>query len=193
MISDAKLEANRRNAAKSTGPKTPEGKAASKMNALRHGLLSECVLVPDDDANLMLSFSEGMLNQLNPVGELEVLLVDRVIAAAWRLRRTGQIEVDVLNHILTTKLAQPLVAWRSDATAGVAFLHDAQGANSLSKLTRYESALERSFYRALHELQRVQARRAGEPVPAPVALDVTVDGGFVSQNRPAPTELPDLL
>ena len=49
MTSDKKAEANRRNALKSTGPKTPEGKAAVRLNALRHGLRSEEILLPGED------------------------------------------------------------------------------------------------------------------------------------------------
>jgi hypothetical protein len=53
-----------------------------------------------------------------------------------------------------------------------------------SKLTRYESSIERGIYKALHELERIQAKRNGEKVPLPIALDIDVSGekenGFVS-------------
>jgi len=191
MISDAKIEANRRNAAKSTGPKTPEGKAVSKMNALRHGLLSETVLLPDEDADRLEAFREGILQQLKPMGELEELLAHRVVATAWRLQRVARIEVDLLERSRNDVWPpDPLARYGYERDLGYAFLNDAQGPECFGKLSRYEAALERALYKALHELQRLQAVRAGEP--APVAVDVTVDGGFVSQNRRVPTELPDL-
>lgn len=184
MISDTKLEASRRNATKSTGPKTLEGKEASKMNALRHGLLSERVLLPSEDAEALETFREGMLRRLQPEGELECLLADRVVASAWRLRRAAQIEVDILDRSMNdiTALPELLSQSRIRLDVGFAFLNDARGPGCISKLSRYESAIERTMYRALHELQRLQAARAGTNVPTPVAVDVTLDGGFVSQN-----------
>ena len=194
MTSDAKIEANRRNAAKSTGPRTPEGRAVSKMNALRHGLLSEAALLPDEDEDQFDAFRAGMLQQLRPAGELEELLADRVVATAWRLRRAAQIEVQLLERNQHDVPRADLMArYGHHEDVGYAFLNDARGPECLGKLSRYESALERGFYRALHELQRLQSVRAGEPVPAPVAVDVTVNGGFVPQNRPAPVEVPDWL
>ena len=59
---------------------------------------------------------------------------------------------------------------------GVAFKEDAKYAGAISKLSRYEAAIERSLYRALHELQRVQAARQDGQQPASIAVDVTVDG-----------------
>ncbi len=59
---------------------------------------------------------------------------------------------------------------------GVAFRQDAKNAGAISKLSRYEAAIERSLYRALHELQRVQAARQDGQPPASIAVDVTVDG-----------------
>ena len=59
------------------------------------------------------------------------------------------------------------------ATLGQTFVRDADGANAFSKLSRYETAIERGLYRALHELQRLQAaRRADGAVPSPAAIDV---------------------
>jgi hypothetical protein len=67
---------------------------------------------------------------------------------------------------------------RQDAksrTLGFAFVHDADGANAFSKLSRYETAIERSLYKALHELQRLQAGRNTEGnVPPPAIVDVEV-------------------
>ena len=69
------------------------------------------------------------------------------------------------------------------ATLGRTFIRDADGANAFSKLSRYETAIERSLYKALHELQRLQAaRRADGNVPPPAAIDVDVSG--VSGDEP---------
>ena len=63
------------------------------------------------------------------------------------------------------------------ATLGRTFIRDADGANAFSKLSRYETAIERSLYKALHELQRLQAARtAAGGVPPPLAVDVDVSG-----------------
>jgi hypothetical protein len=61
-----------------------------------------------------------------------------------------------------------------EATLGEAFITDATKGDSLTKLSRYETALDRSLYRALHELQRLQAARAGQLVPVPTVADVNV-------------------
>jgi hypothetical protein len=63
------------------------------------------------------------------------------------------------------------------ATLGGTFTRDADKANAFSKLSRYEAGIERSLYKALHELQRLQAtRRAESNVPLPVAVGVDVSG-----------------
>ena len=63
------------------------------------------------------------------------------------------------------------------ATLGRTFIRDADTANAFSKLSRYETAIEGRFYKAYHELQRLQAaRRAEGNVPPPVAIDVDVSG-----------------
>ena len=87
MTSDKKAEANRRNSLKSTGPRSPEGKAAVRLNALKHGLLSEEVLLPGEDDAALRELTESLRAQLQPVGELETLLVDRITSLLWRLRR----------------------------------------------------------------------------------------------------------
>jgi hypothetical protein len=217
MTSDRKAEANRRNALKSTGPTTPEGKAAVRLNALKHGLLSREVLLPGEDEEALRELSERLRVELQPVGELEDLLVDRIIAAYWRLRRLGRVEAGIFAWELYQELAEraereardyesssldALVAaadteitdekkhqealsrarrMRSEqeaetVTLGRTFARDADRANAFSKLSRYETAIERGLYRALHELERRQATRLGGSVPAPVAIDVDVSG-----------------
>lgn len=60
-------------------------------------------------------------------------------------------------------------------TLGLAFVNDSEKANAFSKLSRYEAGIERALYRAVHELQRLQAARTRDDVPAPLAVDVTID------------------
>ena len=229
MTSDKQTEANRRNALKSTGPKTPEGKAAVRLNALKHGLLSRETLLPGEDEEALTELSDLLREELQPVGELQNLLVDRIISAYWRLSRLGRVEAGIFAWELygqwanrarveassytkqvgglkdldpdpfqpTTKItdqekhqeaiskAREMESKREaeTATLGRTFIRDADGANAFSKLSRYETAIERSLYKALHELQRLQAaRRADGNVPPPAAIDVHVSG--VSGDEP---------
>jgi len=63
---------------------------------------------------------------------------------------------------------------RDSYQVAAGLVRDANGTNALSKLSRHETTLERGMYRALHELQRLQAARAGQVVPAPAVLDMDV-------------------
>lgn len=105
MTSDKKAEANRRNSLKSTGPKTPEGKANVRCNALKHGLLSKDIILPGEDEATLRELGELLRDELQPVGELESLLVDRIIAAHWRLRRLGRVEAGIFAFELHRELA----------------------------------------------------------------------------------------
>jgi hypothetical protein len=92
-LSAARAEASRRNGAKSCGPKTPEGKARSAQNALKHGLRAEkFVLLHDEDAGAFQAMAEALTEDLAPVGALQGLLAHRLVAAAWRLERADRIE-----------------------------------------------------------------------------------------------------
>lgn len=217
MTSDKQADANRRNARKSTGPKTPVGKDAVRYNAVKHGLLSREVLLPGEDEPTLKDLSERLHDELQPVGELETLLVEEIIAAFWRLRRLRRVEAGIFAWELYGELAerakQEAHTYESNilidmgdpldtvtdqqkhkealseakemeakrnaetATLGRTFIRDADKTNAFSKLSRYETAIERSRYKALHELQRLQAaRRGNDTVPLPVAIDVDVSG-----------------
>src|SRR2546428_7961845 len=91
-MTPTRLAANRQNAILSTDPRTPEGKAVACQNARTHGLLSRQVLLPDENRTRLIALREHFLAELAPVGELETLLVDRMIACAWRLRRLHRVE-----------------------------------------------------------------------------------------------------
>jgi hypothetical protein len=177
MTSEKQARANRRNAFKSTGPQTPEGKAAIRHNALGHGLLSRDVLLPGEDEAALMELGERLRDELQPVGALESLLVNRIISTTWRLQRLGRVEAGVFAFELSEVRAIRSDSDIDTAMLGLSFIRDGNSANAFSKLSRYETTLERSLFKALHELQRLQAARgAGGNVSPPVAVDVDVSG-----------------
>jgi hypothetical protein len=91
-ISNARAEANRKNGAKSRGPKTSEGKARSAQNALKHGLRAQkYVVLPEEDAAEFAGLEAAMMDELAPVGALQTVLARRVAVAAWRLARADRL------------------------------------------------------------------------------------------------------
>jgi hypothetical protein len=97
MTSARQIEANRRNATRSTGPRTPEGKAVVARNALKHGLLAREILIRGERGEDLAAFARRLRDRLKPLGELELLLVDRIVAAAWRLRRLTHVEAGLFH------------------------------------------------------------------------------------------------
>src|SRR5918993_3356439 len=106
MTSEKQVQANRRNAQRSTGPKTPEGKAAVRLNANKHGLRSQEVLLPGEDEEALKELDENLRAELQPLGELENLLVDGIVAAHWRLRRLRRVEAGIFAWELYGELAK---------------------------------------------------------------------------------------
>ena len=92
MTTTRQADANRLNALKSTGPRTLAGKAMVAHNATKHGLLSRESLVKGESEADLVGFGKRLRAQLAPVGELELLLVDRIVSTAWRLRRLVCVE-----------------------------------------------------------------------------------------------------
>ena len=78
---ELQAQANKRTALKSTGPKTAQGKDAARLNSTKHGLLSKEALLPGEDADAFAQLGERLRGELQPVGELKGLLVERIIAA----------------------------------------------------------------------------------------------------------------
>jgi hypothetical protein len=91
-MSDKQLAANRLNAQKSTGPRTPGGKARVSNNARKHGLTGRDIVMPHESPEDYDSFRAGLLDNLAPCGDLEEMLADRIVSYAWRLRRVPLIE-----------------------------------------------------------------------------------------------------
>lgn len=102
----AKIEANRRNAQKSTGPKSIAGKAKSKMNALKHGLVAQATVIPVGEAKEndteFTQLLDRVMAELEPQGFIEEMLTERIAICYWRLRRAAYAEVGEIRKALDT-------------------------------------------------------------------------------------------
>jgi hypothetical protein len=181
MISERQLEANRGNAAKSHGPITPEGRAAVRLNALQHGFTAAEIILPTVEEKVDFEqFRFAFEQEYKPVGPTEEVLVEDIVTARWRLTRIRKMEPgffalglqrrkNVREEIYSNLDGQAHLA---DVLSCDAFEDDTYG-----KMSRYEARFERTFYKALKELQRLQALRAA----------VSDSGnGTVSQNPVSP-------
>jgi hypothetical protein len=248
-VTSKQLAANRRNAQRSTGPRTPKGKARSRWNALKHGVLAQAVipepLLPYESRQEFDRLLATLRDELMPQSALEEMLVETIATCYWRLGRILRAEAAAISHRLISAqddLHTALGAARHEASYQVAMgnvntlleraialttnirnperlrrimskfdprwldaseeeLIDAartrlpdllrqlaereseelaahRGMSSIPRiehalnLSSYEARLHRQLSRALDELERIQRRRAGEPVPP--SLNVTI-------------------
>lgn len=96
--SRAKIQANRSNALRSTGPRTVEGKRRSSMNAVRHGALSEApVIAHMESEEEWLAHRGAVFDALEPSNHVEDFLVERIALQAWRLVRLARYESERLS------------------------------------------------------------------------------------------------
>jgi hypothetical protein len=89
-LTQKQIEANRRRAQKSTGPRTPEGKARSRTNALKHGLFAKTVLLEMENERLFDELTRQFYEDFEPANVHERMLIEQMILAQWRLLRLGR-------------------------------------------------------------------------------------------------------
>ena len=154
MATKKQISANRRNAKKSTGPKTAAGKAKSAQNATKHGLLARQLVLSDEDGAEYEALRLSLIHELWPETPLEQLIVERIAAAQWRLARVPVIETELFAALRVNAMGRKEglgAAWARDA---------GPSGGALARLARYETMLERSAARLLAELRRSQAERS---------------------------------
>ena len=176
MTTKAQITANRRNAQKSTGPKTAEGKAAVAQNAVKHGLFAhenviKCEKVSDFD-----EFRDELLTGLAPVGGVEAMMAERIVSLSWRLKRVERMNSEVIDVMIArietdswekeqreeAGLLDPETG-RSDLVLGWVTNRDFCDSDVLlERLLIYEKRIESSFYKAMNELQKLQRTRKRE-------------------------------
>jgi hypothetical protein len=159
MTTQKQIAANRRNAAKSTGPRSPEGKARSSMNALKSGIDSHAQIIrhetPAELEHLKLEYHDRFL----PDTPEQRMLVDTLIDCEWLLRRFRRTEAELWLHGMDNQVHQ--------TSLGESFK---RMADTFARLQRRVDATQRTFRNALQELQRLQA---AEPQPDPEPDPVT--------------------
>ncbi|WP_075506579.1 hypothetical protein [Candidatus Pelagibacter communis] len=175
MATIKQINANRKNALLSKGPKTDLGKLNSSKNSLKHGLTAK-QLVIGEDLNEFEKYRDHMIEALKPEGILEEQIVYKIIDVGFRLRRIGGIEAgiynqEILHHELDEykqKMAekiefkdQELVqsSDRSINLKGLAFARDCKYGSAILKLNTIEDKLMNKYYRQLEILKMMQEGR----------------------------------
>jgi hypothetical protein len=172
MATEAQTSANRSNAQKSTGPRTPQGRAVVAQNAVKHGLLTQEVVIKGEDPGAFALYREGMLEELAPAGPMESMVAERIAGLAWRLRRAERLQgaaFDTLGE--DKKPAKPI--WSDEAKGWIVprpaqlgpdeqarrIVQDFGEARIFDRLLIYERRIEHSLYRTMAELRNLRKEK----------------------------------
>jgi hypothetical protein len=138
MSTPNRIQINQANAKHSTGPKTKAGKHRSSLNALRHGLTGQLVVMPTEDLVLYESHKKILVDELRPKGAMETLLVQALADVSWRLNRVAALETKILTTTALEVEAQ---------------------SRALANLSLHSHRLSRQFEKTaaqLHDLQKTR-------------------------------------
>ena len=190
--SEFQKQAARETGAKSHGPVTPEGKAASAKNGIKHGLCSRDVVLPNEDPEVWIALRQSFHQHWLPADQVEALLVDDLAATQWKLIRAESIETATLG--LEMVILEPEVEKsfkRIDETSrqALAFKSLVDQSKTLAALERHQTRLHRQYHRTWKQLDEIvksrppqapqtqeapQAEQPAKPQPAPRPTPVEV-------------------
>ena len=177
MATPAQINANRANAQKSTGPRSVEGKSASRFNALKHGIDAASIVIPGEDPADYDALAAHYLHEYRPQSASESFHVDTMLRADWHKRRLQNVEADLYHTVLAESPGNSLAA---------VLLAESPAAKLLARVQRQIAAFERTWHRANTELRRARAQAEQPPEGS---LDNYLD--FLCA-KPAPGELASL-
>jgi hypothetical protein len=214
-VSPEQLAANRANAARSTGPRTPQGKTRSSQNARKHGFTaSSFAVVRLEDLNEVANLREDLVTLYQPVNSQELFAIERLALAQQAILRAARLEAgfftNCLNESYDTNGSNTL-PMNSELAVDIEITR-AQNRNyllangfhrlvcqtdSFALLLRYQAQAERQYRRAIEEFERLKALREelrNEPNFAePEQTETTCtpcETNPISSENPAPEPAP---
>ncbi len=176
MATIAQITANQHNASLSTGPKTPEGKAAAARNAVKHGLSGAFSVLPHEDQDEFDVLLACLRDEFHPANQHESFLVEQMAQSRWRLARARRLENAMFEQLLKGVLPE------HDDQRIVSKLMSGSD-RALANIQRYAAAAERSYYKAHAELIKSRELRNK---PNPTGHWPLTTGHCRSQNEPKP-------
>jgi hypothetical protein len=194
MASKRQLAANRRNASKSTGPRTQKGKVASSQNSVTHGLTAQQPLLPGEHPHAFDELRSAIFEHQQPDGVVEIQIVERIASLFWRLRRIPFLESALFEwiahvHAELNDTEPDFIGRMDEIVSGDGppqrqlrlssdyaddsqidrlklgrMLESALSDDVISKFGRYERDLSRELRHALEESRRLRANRPPGPL-----------------------------
>jgi hypothetical protein len=176
MATIKQINANRKNALLSKGPKSDLGKLKSSKNSLKHGLTAKQLVIGESYKEFE-KYRDRMIDELKPEGILEEETVFKIIDTGFRLRRIGEVEAGVYNQEILhheadeykNKIADKIdfkeegeLIQSSDLSAnlkGLAFARDCKYGSAILKLNTIEDKLMNKYYKQLDALKVMQESR----------------------------------
>ncbi len=201
----AQIAASRANGAKSRGPKTPEGKEISAMNALRHGCLAKLTVMKGEDERGFMQLSANLIHAFHPTDEHECNLVETMLICMWRRNRALAMETAGMSLVvlkqagITPPTPDPLNPHDTFSVAFKGFITNPAESHALELLHRYEARHTRAYERAARALDAYRKERQTNPSPydLPDPEPETAPGTSpttqpqIQPNEPDPSTQPD--
>ena len=164
---------NRANAAKSTGPKTAEGKQRASLNAFKHGLTGQTVVMPGEDMQAYEALVKSFHDDFRPKGAVELHLCTSLADICWRLNRSRAMEHNLLTLGVVDAQDKVNIA-HPEAHTAMAMVRALQESNKLlATLSLHGQRLAREFDRTEKQLRERQLQRSvNERTDMPHAEDL---------------------
>jgi hypothetical protein len=187
-VSARRLAANRENAARSTGPRSPEGKARAAQNSRKHGFTaSKFAIVRIEELDAIANLKADLVALYQPVNSQELFAVERISLAQQSLLRVAALESGLFTNCLDQALQRsgtPHILRNDELTDGIAITTDQNrnywlaagfhlltaNPDSWALFLRYQAQTERLYRRAVEEFERLRALRdefPNEPIAEP--------------------------
>ena len=198
MRTEKQISASRKNAKKSTGPRTTEGKTNSSKNALKHGLMAQDAVIPGEDPAEFDRHLTKLEDTYLPRNYVEKELVRQIGDAMWRMQRLSRIESAVISaSIERTRVYQHdfrVDRIKQGHEGDLQLLGESMlsGTKFLNNLARYDAHLNRRFYRAVELMMKIRSeeRKSREAQAAAENLDATGPGRPSGRKRYVPAQAP---
>ncbi len=169
MASEKQINANRENASKSTGPQTPEGKAAVAQNGIKHGLTTSQNVIKGESAEDFDLHRDQLFEQFKPSDPLENHLVQRIVILSWRLKRANRAQTAALNSLDHSHRNKPVIKLPGilrpkndgsppppDHEFGQITVKDFANSKIIDNILMHERRIENSLHKTILEMQRKQ-------------------------------------